>query len=188
MNNSTTILKDSQLVQLAKQDRAQFKTLYDKYYQPIFCFVLNRCNDKATATDLCSEVFLKAMMQLERYEDRGFPFSSWLYKIAINACHDHFKDESKKRYVVIEGQMENELFAELSDQPHWLDDYRDHLAPALRQLSQNDLELIELRFFEKKSFREIGFYYDITANNAKVRTYRVIDKLKDIFRAITDEK
>jgi RNA polymerase sigma-70 factor, ECF subfamily len=63
----------------------------------------------------------------------------------------------------------------------------DHeaLYNALCRLSDADVELIELRFFEDRPFKEVGEILEITENNAKVRTYRVLDKLKTL---MSDEK
>ncbi|MEO1099557.1 MAG: sigma factor-like helix-turn-helix DNA-binding protein [Bacteroidota bacterium] len=46
------------------------------------------------------------------------------------------------------------------------------------------MQLIELRFFEELSFKEIGYLLGLTEVNAKVKTYRVIDKLKKISKEI----
>ena len=51
----------------------------------------------------------------------------------------------------------------------------------LSQLKENDMQLIELRFFEKRSFREMGEILDLTENNAKVKTFRALEKLKQLF-------
>jgi RNA polymerase sigma-70 factor (ECF subfamily) len=48
-------------------------------------------------------------------------------------------------------------------------------------LKENELQLIEMRFFEKRSFREIGEILDLTENNAKVKTFRALAKLKKKF-------
>ena len=54
----------------------------------------------------------------------------------------------------------------------------------LSQLNENELQCIVLRFFEKKSFKEIGFAMGLTEVNAKVRTYRILKKLKNIVTAL----
>ena len=64
----------------------------------------------------------------------------------------------------------------------------DHLAAlkkALLYLTEKELMLIELRYFEERSFSEVGQILEISENNAKVKTYRVIDKLKEIYAKIT---
>ena len=48
-------------------------------------------------------------------------------------------------------------------------------------MKEKDMQLIEMRFFEKRSFREIGEILEITENNAKVKTFRAIEKLKQLF-------
>ena len=52
------------------------------------------------------------------------------------------------------------------------------LTTCLKKLNEEELQLIELRFFEKRSFAEVGDITGITENNAKVKVYRIIDKLK----------
>ena len=49
-------------------------------------------------------------------------------------------------------------------------------------MKETDIQLIEMRFFEKRNFREIGEILDLTENNAKVKTFRAIDKLKQLFK------
>nr|MDQ3072000.1 sigma-70 family RNA polymerase sigma factor [Bacteroidota bacterium] len=56
----------------------------------------------------------------------------------------------------------------------------ERLLQSLQQLEENELQLVEMRYFEKRPFREIGEILDITENNAKVKLYRVLDKLKKL--------
>jgi RNA polymerase sigma-70 factor (ECF subfamily) len=48
-------------------------------------------------------------------------------------------------------------------------------------LKDSQLQLIEMRFFEKRSFREMGEILDLTENNAKVKTFRALVKLKELY-------
>jgi RNA polymerase sigma-70 factor, ECF subfamily len=48
-------------------------------------------------------------------------------------------------------------------------------------LKESQLQLIEMRFFEKRSFREMGEILDLTENNAKVKTFRALIKLKELY-------
>jgi RNA polymerase sigma-70 factor (ECF subfamily) len=56
------------------------------------------------------------------------------------------------------------------------------LLHALSALKKHELNLIELRFFEKRSFKEIGELQNITENNAKVKTFRALEKLRTLFK------
>ena len=58
--------------------------------------------------------------------------------------------------------------------------YRKVLVSSLDELRKGDLEILELRFFEKRPFKEVADILGITESNAKVRTYRVLERLKKI--------
>jgi RNA polymerase sigma-70 factor (ECF subfamily) len=52
---------------------------------------------------------------------------------------------------------------------------------SLKKLNDTDLQLVEMRYFEKRSFREIGEIFEITENNAKVKCFRALEKLKRLY-------
>jgi len=76
-------------------DRA-FTKLYDTYVDGIFRFILTRTSDRVTAEDLTSEVFKDAWLNLDDYQHRGHPFSSWLFQIARNTVIDHYRTQKEK--------------------------------------------------------------------------------------------
>jgi RNA polymerase sigma-70 factor (ECF subfamily) len=61
------------------------------------------------------------------------------------------------------------------------DDLSAQLPTLLLTLKEDELQLIQLRFFEGLSFKEIGDILEVTENNAKVKTYRTLEKLKNKF-------
>ena len=134
--------------------------------------------DKQLAADLLSEVFIKVMKNMPKYEIREAPFSAWLYRITINQLNEYYRKTKKIRMVAVEETDVSSLVEEV------IEDEQDHvtnlklLKHSMNGLKQKDLQLIELRFFEKKSFIEIGVIMGLTANNAKISTYRAIDKLR----------
>src|SRR5439155_24805163 len=79
------------LVERAKRDPSAFGELYDRHFLQIYRFVYSRVRDQATAEDVTSEVFMKALRSIGRYQDTGRPFSAWLYQIAVNAVADSFR-------------------------------------------------------------------------------------------------
>jgi len=58
---------------------------------------------------------------------------------------------------------------------------KSRLLKCLKELKDTDLEIIEMRYFERRSYREIGEILDLTENNAKVKAFRAIDRLKTLF-------
>ena len=61
-----------------------------------------------------------------------------------------------------------------------IEEYHDKIVDIISELPEDELQLIEMRFFEKRSFKEIAEILEIMENNAKVKTYRILEKLKKI--------
>lgn len=171
--------QEQALIAEAKADPARFALLYKKYYEQIFLFVFKRVESEAAAADVTSQVFLKALTNLSKYKDRGLPFSSWLFRIARNEVYDLYQQRKIELVVSVESKGIGEMIVEMGPEKT---DMHDRLYLALERLTDGEMELIELRFFEQRPFREIGEILDITENNAKVRTYRVLDKLKELLK------
>jgi RNA polymerase sigma-70 factor (ECF subfamily) len=164
------------LVEAAKADAKNFKPLYEKHYEAVFRFLYQRLDDKDQAFDLCSQVFLKAMTKLDQYTFRGLPFSAWLFRIARNELNQLFRHNSSLRTVNVDTEGLSIMMEEM-EEDH-LEKYRNRMIDAVARLDEGSLQLIEMRYFEKRAFKEIAEILDITENNAKVKLYRTLDKLK----------
>jgi RNA polymerase sigma-70 factor (ECF subfamily) len=181
MYHMSSVLLEEERIQIenAKKNPEKFGPLYRKYYEPIFRYVYKRMDDLDTVEDVTSMVFVKALANIHKYEFRGIPFSSWLFRIAKSELNQAFRDKKGERTVrldkVVIGQMMDEIIENDSELN------RSKLLTALTRLKADQLELIEMRFFEKRSFREIGDLLDMTENNAKVKTFRAVNKLKKLF-------
>lgn len=163
-------------IQKAKTDKAQFGFLYEKYYEQIFVFIFKKIQEVDLTGEICSQTFLKAMMNIEKYEDRGFPFSSWLYRIASNEVNQYFRKSKKTIAVSVDENSLQEIASELE-----VDSREEELRLILTQLEKLPLEksqLVELRFFEGLSFKEIASIFEITESTAKMRVYRIIETIK----------
>ena len=163
-------------IQAAQRDPARFRPLYDRYYSPIFRYLLRRCGEEALAADLCAQTFLKGLQKLGSYTFRGVPFSAWLYRIASNELNMHFRATKKQRTVSLDDGQVDRMLPEGDEGRDYA--LRDTMIAALQDLKPNELELIELRFFEQRPFKEIADLTGLTEANAKVKTYRILDRLR----------
>lgn len=163
-------------VQAAVQDRAMFRPLYERYFEQVFRFVFRRTADEALTADLSSQVFLKAMQRLDSYSFQGVPFSAWLFRIASNEIGQHYRNVQKNRVVSAEDIHLGQLAEEMEEE----DGARKYeaLLGALGDLEPEDLALVEMRFFEERPFKEIADILGITEANAKMRTYRILERMK----------
>lgn len=176
----TDHISEKQLVESAKNDPRNFRPLYSRHYKEIFCFILNKTNDGDLTADLCSQVFLKALESIHSFQYRGLPFSAWLYRIAINECNQYFRKHARLRHVIFDEQFVDILFVELEEDSNDQDHQLLKLKSAIQHLKPDDLTVIELRFFDQKPYKEIGQILDITENNAKVKLYRALDRLRKL--------
>lgn len=170
---------ESDLVKMAQQDIKAFEKLYSKYYEPILRFVYQRVNTKDEAYDVTSQVFLKAMTKINQYEDRGLPFSSWLYRIARSEVSQFYRDQKKQPALSIDENQLTQLAADVVEKDVII--ANEQLISWLAELPDDDLPYIEMRYLEERSFKEIGEILNITENNAKVKTHRIIGRLRKRF-------
>lgn len=163
-------------IQKAKKDTKAFGYLYEKYYAQIFVFIFKKIQDETITGEVCSLTFLKAMTNIDKYKDLGFPFSSWLYRIASNEVNQYYR---KTKKVITVEVTENSLQAMVTELE--LENKEEQLTLILQAMEELPLEksqLIELRFFEEMSFQEIARIFAISEATAKMRVYRIIETIK----------
>lgn len=173
IRNEYTILERS------RKDKQVFGELYEKYFDRIFNFIFRQTDDESLTADLCSQTFLNALNNVDRFEFRGVPVSAWLYRIASNEINKHYRKKKSARVFSIEEMRVKEL-VEMSAEG-WDEELVQRLIGYLRELPTEMLEVLELRFFEDRDFKEIAYILSITESGAKMRTYRALDRLRKKF-------
>ena len=171
---------EMQQVEAAKEDPARFDVLYDNYYKSIFVFIYRRTGNEDLSADITSQVFLKALINIKKYEFKGVPFSAWLFRIAFNEINMYFRKNNANRVISLDQNNIIQIVNEVQEEDNALATQR--MMTALKKLDGDDIQLIELRFFEKRSFADLADIVGITENNAKVKVYRILDKLKKILK------
>jgi RNA polymerase sigma-70 factor (ECF subfamily) len=175
---NTETLTEQEVIGLAKTDAYYFGTLYEAYFERIYRFLFKRLGgNEELAGDLTQQTFIKAMANINKYEDRGLAFSSWLFRIAQNEALMHFRSQKTSSTVAIEDYMFKNMCEEANISKYMSQDDQERLIELLNNMEQEHLDLIELRFFQGLSFKEIADIYSITESNAKMRVYRILEKL-----------
>jgi RNA polymerase sigma-70 factor (ECF subfamily) len=129
-----------------------FGRIFDAYVGPIHRFIASRVNRPSDAEDLTQLVFVKALEALPRYEARGIPFGGWLFRLARNAIIDQVRTRRDHLSLVAAVTRETEDVG-----PEAMAALRDDLervARALIDLTDDQREVIELRFFAGLSVHE----------------------------------
>ncbi len=155
-----------------------FGVLYEKYYLKIFRYVFQRVEEEDAAADVNTIVFSKALFNLSKYQFRGVPFSAWLFRVAQNELNQLFRKNRVQKVVNIPLENLAQIAEDTGEEN--LEERIESLKKAMKGLSEDELELIEQRYFEKRSYKEMSEILDMEENNARVKTFRVIQKLKNL--------
>ena len=178
---SISVAELNQEIELIKEiqiNTDKFELLYNKYFEQIFRYIYKRTVDKFLSKDLAQQTFLKAYLNIKRYKPQGKPFSAWLYRIAFNEINLHYRKTKKEKTYAITSEVIESIYQEIDNEEEISD---EKLFNVLNLLNTDEMHYIELRFFEKLSFKEIAEIKGESADNSKVKTYRIIKKLKELF-------
>lgn len=167
------------ILERSTKDTKAFGELYEKYFERIFNFIYRQIDDEDITGDLCSQTFLNALRNAHKFEFRGVPVSAWLYRIASNEVNKHYRKIKRDKVFSIEEVKVKELVERTEE--GWDEELTNKALEHLKDLPTDMLEVLELRFFEDKDFKEIAFILDITESGAKMRTYRALDRLRKLF-------
>lgn len=116
------------------------------------------------------------MLKIEQFEFKGFPFSSWLYRIAVNELNLFYRSTKANRTVSIESESVKEIVDDVNDDaPQFTN---EDLIQLINQLDEDEIFLLEMKYFEKRSHKEISEILGISIANAKTKLHRVIKKMK----------
>jgi RNA polymerase sigma-70 factor (ECF subfamily) len=141
------------LVDQARQgDLQAFGAIFDAYHAAVYRFVVSRVGRPSDAEDLTQLVFVKALEALPRYDARGVPFGGWLFRLARNAVIDHVR--TRREHVELEAVKQRATEDAGPEAVASLRDELDAVARALEQLTEDQREVIALRFFAGLSARE----------------------------------
>lgn len=160
------------LVEAAQSDPARFDALYELHFERVYGFIASRAHDRATAEDLTSEVFYKALANLKTYEWRGIPFAAWLLRIAANVVIDR----SQRAF------REHPLADDPADPGVKLDmraiEYRARLFQLVKRLPETQRRVVQERFVDQRSIREIAARLGKSEGAVKQLQLRALERLR----------
>ncbi len=188
--------KDYELVRKAidENDQNAFSILLNKYRDSIFFMLLKMVNNRDDAEDLTIEAFGKAFNRLHQYTP-NYAFSTWLFKIATNNCID-FLRKKKKNVLSIDNRMENNdgdtFMFELKSTNRNPEEEAIRgqkiqlMRSVVEQLKPRYQILVEMRYFQEKSYDEIAQELSLPLGTVKAQLFRARDILYNILKESKD--
>lgn len=171
-------LSDRELVALAKEDKAAFGELYERYLPKIYSYVYYRTGNIHDAEDLTEKVFFRALSHIGNYVEKGLPFQAWLYRIAHNLVANWHRDQSRRKIIALDDYVAQALRSEAPDRQTEELEERNQLLDAVRRLPDDRQQLLILKFVEQMSNAEIGAIMGRTEGAVKSLYHRTLLALR----------
>jgi RNA polymerase sigma-70 factor (ECF subfamily) len=164
---------ESALVRAARTDTEVFALLYDRYVQQLYHYCYHRTNNITDAEDLTSQTFLAALEAFPHYRRDGH-FAAWLFTIARNKVVDYYR---RTPNVPLEESMVPPFHSDLAGEME-NSQQKGILLDAIRALTEDEQELIRLRYVAELPFGEIAKALRKSESATKKMLYRLLARLK----------
>ncbi len=175
-------MEDKELVKRAqKGEKDAFGLLYQKYFQKVFRYCKFNTKNEELAKDICQESFVKAYKKIKDFKTDGlWSFQSFIFTIARNLIIDNSRRKKEATLEEIENLQSSE---NLYDQIERSEDV-EKVRTVLSKLEDVEKQIVILRFFEDMSSQEVAKILGIKDGALRVRTFRVTQKMKEIFESL----
>ena len=160
-------------------DASAFGHLYEHFYDKIFRYVMFKTGDRIDAEDITTDVFLRMLESIGSFKFQGYPFSSWLFRIAHNLIVDHFRRKARRQTAPLEDAM-----AVAGGSPGDLDHKIDvdlsvaEVYEAMDDLTDLQREVMSLRFAAGLSVKETAEAVGRKENAVKALQHAAVKKLR----------
>lgn len=169
------------LITLAKEKNQKAQTkLINQFWTDVFLFILKKTGNENLADELTVSVFSKVLAKLDLY-DENFQFKTWVLTIAQNSIIDYWRKKNR------EAERATEDFDEVKDEfeksPEEImisEQEEQKILDTLAKMDVNYQKIIQLRFFEEKSIKEISEELGLSIANTKVRIMRAKKVLAEL--------
>ena len=172
---------DNGVTETQKLNEAKLASLYEEYYDKIARYVYTRIGDKSEAENIAGEVFLKALESLKSYRERGIPMQAWLFRIAHNLVVDHLRKVAKRKTVSIDTvEIASDIDPVIAVEKRM---EIERLTKAMDQLTQQQREVLRLRFFGELTSKETGSILKKRDGAVREMQRNAIEKLRKLLVA-----
>lgn len=176
-----TAIDEALLLERARTcDPQALSQVYDLYTARIHSYIYHRVGDAALAEDLTGQVFLRLLEAIRSGHAWTSSFSGWIYRIAHNLVVDHFRRRSRSSQVGLDEapDVPSERHDPVDSAEQRL--VEDHLRAAITRLTEEQAQVVSLRFLEEKSIAEVAQIIGKSEGAVKALQYRAVIALRRI--------
>lgn len=191
-NLSEKAVYDYKLVSMAVNhgDQKAYAELMARYKDSIYFMLLKMVNNRDDADDLTIEAFGKAFKNLHQYTP-DYAFSTWLFKIATNNCIDFIRRKRKMTFSIDKGFENDEGQETTMELKSGTLDPEEHMIKKQKAVLMRDIveklkprykRLVELRYFQERSYEEIATELQLPLGTVKAQLFRAREFLFQILK------
>jgi RNA polymerase sigma-70 factor (ECF subfamily) len=160
--------------------------LYNCHYDAVYRYCYYRLGDAEMAQDLTAEVFVRMVEKLDSFRLRGRPLLAWLYTIARNLVTDAHRQKGRATHLPLEEapDLNSDGKAALMQRVERRLE-ADCLAAAMKYLTEDQRQVILLKFMEDLSNEAVAGVLDKTEGAVKSLQHRALNALR---RALEKER
>ncbi|HEY3230671.1 MAG TPA: sigma-70 family RNA polymerase sigma factor [Roseiflexaceae bacterium] len=155
--------------------------LYERYAPQIRRYIASRLGDPTQAEDICGDVFVKVLESLDRYEDRGWPFSAWLYRIAYARTVDVLRQARRRPSLPLDEALLGAL--EPPDEAVMSRLSYHEISRIMESLTSDQRLVLRLRFGEDRSLAEIAQSLGRSIGSVKALQHRGLTRLAQVLNS-----
>jgi len=173
-------ITDDNAVRLAiSGDTEAFSYIYEKNVTRIYNYIFYRIGSEADAEDLTARVFHRAFGHIENYQEKGVPFTAWLYRIAHNLTANWYRDTQRRKEIPLEDRVDFPHQVELPERQMEHAQEKELLMKAIRRLPPERQQLILLKYLEDLTNGEIAVIMGRTEGAIKSLYHRSLISLRE---------
>ncbi|MFN8493286.1 MAG: sigma-70 family RNA polymerase sigma factor [Caldilineaceae bacterium] len=174
---------EAQLLETAiHYDEAALSELYDRYEAKIYSYIYRRTGEQTLAEDLTAQVFLKMLEAIRNRRAWHSSFSGWLYRIAHNLVIDYYRQRGHQVQVSLDDAPS---LPDADQNPVQATEMKldaERLRAAISRLTDEQAEVVSLRFLEGYSINEVAEMMNKTEGSIKALQYRAVATLRQFLQ------
>jgi RNA polymerase sigma factor (sigma-70 family) len=169
------------MIRVKDGDLDKLGLLFERYKKPLFGFFYGMTRDKELCDDLVQNVFFRILKYRYLFRGEG-DFRTWMYHIARNVNHDHFRKDKIKNKESIDSWADRLGTDDNRSSQFVHDDELELLSVALDKLPEDKREILLLSKFQDKKYKEIGEILGCSEGAVKVKVFRALQELKGVYQ------
>jgi len=184
---------DDDLIRLAlNRDTDAFNELVIRWEKMVYALAYRVLGNKEDAHDVCQEAFIRAYGGLKNFKGQS-KFSSWLYRITLNLCHDWLRRERRMKFVQPSDELTLKEQQQVNSSSETIEDRvirRDLdrvVSKAIATLPENQRVVIVLKEYHGLTFREIADVLECPLSTVKTRLYQGLRILKQRLESVSSK-